>query len=83
MIDFKLIYNPLAKTSLLKVPNNNSSKFINQFQKVSEYSLEKPLKKCIRLFSEKIINKDYSMDDMELTLKITKIIDIIEHQLSF
>ena len=77
----KFIYDPLAKDSPLTIKNNFGNEITSPFNCISGNNLEQPLKKCIRLFSEKIKNKEYSLDDLNLTLDITKIIHTIENQL--
>ena len=78
----KFIYDPLEINSPLKLKRIGDNRISSPFDEISRNNLEQPLKKCIRLFSEKIKNKDNSLDDLKLTLDVTKIIDTIENQLS-
>ena len=62
-----LIYDPICKDPLIKKTHNEKSISIGTKQ-------EKPLTKLVRKFANLIIEKSHDLHDLELSLKVTKLI---------
>lgn len=83
----KLIFGNLQNKKIKNFIAFSDSKNLiyNPFDKKNQLNYltsESPLKRCIKKFSERIINSDNSLDDIELTLKITEILNTVEKQIS-
>ena len=50
--------------------------------KFNHLTSESPLKRCIKKFKERIINSDNNLEDIELTLQITDVLNTIEKQIN-
>ncbi len=82
----KLIFGNLQERKIKKfIAKTNSKTYVyNPFdKKILNNPIKniQPLEICIKEFRRKILQKDTSLEDMELSLSITKIINKIENQL--
>ena len=92
--DFNFSSGSKAKLIFGNLQNNKIKKFIassdtvnliyepfDDKNKFNHLSSESPLKRCIKKFRERIINSDNTLDDIELTLDITNILNIVDKQI--
>ncbi len=82
----KLIFGNLQKKKIKKfIASSDAINLIydpfDDKNKFNYLTSESPLKRCIKKFREKIINSDNTLEDIELTLRITNILNTIDKQI--
>ena len=82
----KLIFGNLQKKKIKKfIASSDTINLIydpfDDKNKFNYLSSESPLKRCIEKFRERIINSDNTLEDIELTLHITNILNTMEKQI--
>ena len=82
-----LTFGNLQRKKIKKfIASSGSKKYIydpfDDKNKFNHLTSESPLKRCIKKFKERIINSDNNLEDIELTLQITDVLNTIEKQIN-
>ena len=83
----RLIFGNLQNEKIKKFRVTSDSKNLiydpfDDKNKLNYLVINSPLNRCINKFTERIINSDNNLEDIELTLQITNVLNIIEKQVS-